>query len=580
MRLSLAPTIFSTLALSWNIAAADSRCLRQSDFDTGTYHITTPGDYKLCSDVFFGPGKPDLSTATDEEIALAFDPAFVAALAVEASDVTLDLNGYTIQQDPLHALLQRRSFTVIELDSDLRNIQIKGPGKVGLSSQHGVYGVNNQGVSIENVDFSDFEIAAVALENVEGLTIKDSRVLQNRRDLPVLASFSVATRILPYVKALKESEADYTMILSGTQTTATEVYANLIISVANVYRDVMSTGFINEDSHPDEFNLFNNPHHITDAHCYAFFVHGDGNSSTSRNVVIENNDIRNVQCFTNEAPSIVINEVVQNDANGAAVQLVNTFNNEWIATDEEMRYTGNVVSNAQIMVAKAIQEGILQNNPALPTHKNSIDPQMIAWAEDPTKTLDPNFRCSGASMYRVMIRVEDTAGFAIKDNTIDNAFVVTSSAIATSDESNVFVPEGAAWKCSSYDFGKSVIDRREQPVGLSGISIVSIGSHQSFDLDIDYSSIIRSNSITNLNSQHAPLIIGIDVQQVLGDVILQDNVVDLADRTGGNPSDPYISCRTWKCDNVVNENNIFIQEPVYLSSDSPLYESTTSLKLR
>lgn len=80
------------------------------------------------------------------------------------------------------------------------NFQLKGPGTIGLSSHHGIHGNNNANVWINNVQFRDFEVAAVALNNVKGLKITNCNVMQNRHDLPVLGSFSAARQILPYVK--------------------------------------------------------------------------------------------------------------------------------------------------------------------------------------------------------------------------------------------------------------------------------------------------------------------------------------------------------------------------------------------
>jgi hypothetical protein len=208
------------------------QCLTQSHFNHGTYIISKPGEYKLCSDIHFAPGKPN-STASDEEIALAFNPVvvggtayekneyalgFFAALVVAAPNVTLHLNGYTIQQHPSHALLQR-FFAVIELASapfipkagpaqfvsteltSATNFKLNGPGPIGLSSHHGIHGNNNRNIVISSVKFQDFEVAALSLNNVKGLSIVNCQVVRNRHDLPVLGSFSVARQILPYVKA-------------------------------------------------------------------------------------------------------------------------------------------------------------------------------------------------------------------------------------------------------------------------------------------------------------------------------------------------------------------------------------------
>ena len=88
--------------------------------------------YRLCEDIVFCPGKPDLDTATNnEDIVTAFSPSstgleeynkkefalgFFAALSIQADGVDLSLNGYSIKQCKEHALMQR-FFALIELAS-------------------------------------------------------------------------------------------------------------------------------------------------------------------------------------------------------------------------------------------------------------------------------------------------------------------------------------------------------------------------------------------------------------------------------------------------------------------------------
>lgn len=99
----------------------------------------------------------------------------------------------------------------------------------------------------------------------------------NRMDLPVLGTYSAARQILPYIEALALSKAQpYAMKLRGVQISSMSVYESLVTSIANVYRDVLNTGFINYAEHPEEYNLFHNPHHAVDGPCCEFcylFIH-------------------------------------------------------------------------------------------------------------------------------------------------------------------------------------------------------------------------------------------------------------------------------------------------------------------
>lgn len=162
----------------------------------------------------------------------------------------------------------------------------------------------------------------------------------------------------------------------------------------------------------------------------------------------------------------MVNGVVQNDARGAMIQFINTLTNEWIATNSDMQYTGNIVADAQIMVAKAIHDSLLQDTPLLQTQANSIAAEIVEWAEDPTIVFDPDFRCNGDSMHHVVkgsiiIRIENTRGFTIKSNTISNASVLSGPASSTQEYFDLFSGE-AMWSCSSYHRGASVEDPDEQ----------------------------------------------------------------------------------------------------------------------
>ena len=153
--------------------------------------IDAPGNYKLCGDITFGrigsdpadsSGDTSLDSGSDETSSdfgnggspldfdedlfdpdfdnSDFDPnafglGFFAAIAIAAPDVKLFLNGFTIEQAPEHALMQR-FFSIIELaDSPFikdvgpaqfvggdalvaaSNVEIVGPGVLGRSSHHG-----------------------------------------------------------------------------------------------------------------------------------------------------------------------------------------------------------------------------------------------------------------------------------------------------------------------------------------------------------------------------------------------------------------------------------------------------------
>jgi len=213
-----------------------------------------------------------------------------------------------------------------------------------------------------------------------------------------------------------------------TSKSSTEMYGNLIDSISQVYDEVINGG--GTTTNP----IFHNPLSVVDGPCYAFVIHGKGSavldfgetfaadeSTTSSNIIIEDNKIENFKCWTKEIPAAVIDGKVQNDARGAIFQLFDTFSGIGIAMDMTTRkYVSNPVADMQLFVAQEIQAGTLSNDSVLNTGVNSISSQILEWARDGTE-LNPEYRCSGDSMHHVgkgvvVIRVEDTMNFFLRNN--------------------------------------------------------------------------------------------------------------------------------------------------------------------
>ena len=168
---------------------------------------------------------------------------------MSAADVVIDLNGFTIEQSAEHALHQR-FFAVIET-ADRPFVPGQGPsgfgdaftpakrlvienGTIGRSAHHGVHGNGNRDVTIRNVDFVDFEVAAVALNGVQGLVIRDSTA-RSRRDVPVLGTFSNARFIAPYVDYLVRSGSTTALVVQGIALDAGTVQAALRTAINHVF---------------------------------------------------------------------------------------------------------------------------------------------------------------------------------------------------------------------------------------------------------------------------------------------------------------------------------------------------------
>jgi hypothetical protein len=97
----------------------------------------------------------------------SFQLGYFAAIAVTANNVDIHLNGFTLEQSPAHALMQR-FFALIELANSpfvpntgpamfvgpeevfraASNLRILGPGTLGRSSHHSRFGSKKEGMQV------------------------------------------------------------------------------------------------------------------------------------------------------------------------------------------------------------------------------------------------------------------------------------------------------------------------------------------------------------------------------------------------------------------------------------------------
>ena len=344
----------------------------------------------------------------------AFGIGFFSAIAIPADDVTLDLNGYTLEQSEEHALLQR-FYSNIELGSapfipgqgphdfgstfdPAKNVTILN-GTLGLSSHHGIHGNSNDNITIQGVDFKDFEVAAIALNGTNSAVIKDVTAT-NRKDVPVLGTFSNALFIVPYINYLASWEAldgdiDLTLDLPTGSLSVYDIQADLVNAIDNVYEDVIEKGCsIEANKHEDEFNLFQNPFGVVDGNAYGILTGAEGVqvdgypyvdvSNPSTDIKIKDVEVKNLHSAVSEIPALANSEgqaVI--DPIGAVFMLLNAPNgvsNTLSTNDLSGYYVGNVLSNAQLMVAKGIEEGAFEGS-FLDVSRNTIDGDIIDWAE-------------------------------------------------------------------------------------------------------------------------------------------------------------------------------------------------------
>ncbi len=468
--------------------------LTEADFKYGTYIIDKPGHYKLGEDITFNPNSPDTLTQAlqsgiipphlAEKLELSipvdayhagaplftqfshngggdftpggpldgrYDPAgfglgFFAAIVIQADGVILDLNGHTIEQSEEHALLQR-FFAVIELAEQpfipaqgpadfgdqiisAKNVVIKN-GVIGRSSHHGIHGNNNVNVRIKNVDFVDFEVGAIALNGVDGLVVTNSNA-ENRKDVPVVGTYSSAQFIKPYIQELQRHESTTELSVNGEVWNIEEIKIALQNTVNNVHKDLIvdqhtqnGRPTINEEQHPAEYALFHNKFGVVDGNSYSYLVNKVGIAvngfpkkpesyeNGSQNVWFNNVHVENQVAFINEVVALNQDGPVI-DPVGAVFQTQNVHPSSGTPITvssldkNNARYLGNAVANAQAFVAKAFINGEFEDS-VLDLKRLNINETVLNWVEakpgfENLVSIVPNesdFLCNGDSMFHV-----------------------------------------------------------------------------------------------------------------------------------------------------------------------------------
>ena len=462
MKKALFPALVSAMLAGQALGNNCDVMLKQSDFDEGTYQITDSNKtYCLAEDISFNPNsaaylnkQPYKSNMprTMQLIPLVgdYDPSafgigFFAAIAISGDNIVLDLKGHTLEQSEEHALMQR-FFSIIET-ADRPFIPKQGPhdfagplenfnaannliiknGKLGRSSHHAIHGNLSQNVVIKDIEFDGFEVAAVAMNGVDGLRMINLTA-KSRKDVPVLGQFSTLQFIKPYLNHLANEKPNFKF--NGK--TARKIRRQVRSAINKVHSEliVKDLSFLQKSRTTKLWRLFHNNKGIVDGNAYGFLVNGAGvavngfpkstdNARPSENITFRNVHVKDLAANIREITPLVafgtetahvkdpigsIWQVMAVDPEGKPLAMTEASPNG--------RYVGNMVTDAQAIVAKAIARNVVDFADAhLDVSRNTISAEVIAWAESGKPLRDylkkspgihgTGFLCNGDQMFHV-----------------------------------------------------------------------------------------------------------------------------------------------------------------------------------
>lgn len=414
--------------------------LTQADFVNGTYQIKNPNYvYVLSENIDFNPNNlamrklvdPNATSYESGDVLSTqftnnggeYDPAafgigFFAAISVQCDNVCIDLNGKKIEQSAEHAL-QQRFYANIELASapfipsqgphnfgnsviSAKNVYIYN-GTLGRSSHHGIHGNDNENILIENVNFANYEVSPVALNNVNNFSAVNCNIISSRKDVPVLGIFSAARFIRPFMEYLNTNHPSFQIVIQKQTKNAKQLRNELRNSLNKTFDAIMLNGELTP-SDKNEYELFANKKKVVDGNSYGFIINGKGVAvngfpknvaDRSTNVYFKNISIGQHEGNINEVLALSVPDLIPNDSNpygagaqhdpiGAVLQLFNKNNsNNYLTVSDNanngmFRYVGNVVSNCQLLITSAINANKF-NGSYLPYQSNNIEPKLLDW---------------------------------------------------------------------------------------------------------------------------------------------------------------------------------------------------------
>lgn len=346
--------------------------LKQSHFREGTLRITKPGVYVLSENIIFNPPTqfPSQPQINSGKYPIGKDGpyhlGFFAAIAIETSNVIIDLNGKSITQSAQHNLVQR-FFSIIEL-ANSPFIPSQGPhsfintfgwkpasntlimnGGLLNSSHHGVHGNQNNNIMIYKTNINNYEVAGVALNGSTGSIISNNSMKGNNSTINVLSTFSQSVFVLRALEQKGETDSDvYKNLNNDVNLAKTQILSNL-----------QQTTYFENTTGKYDGNMYGIVLNVRGVVINKFIEERTEQMTGNHDILVINNYIRDVDSHPVEIVALAIDDGTQSEGAYGARRMVGPFGDvleiENIM-DGERKYHGTSLSNAQIYLAEKYPE--------------------------------------------------------------------------------------------------------------------------------------------------------------------------------------------------------------------------------
>ena len=410
--------------------------LSNKDFQKGTYRITKPGIYILSENIIFNPNPDNDHMPTAEQLkngdyGQAYHLGFFAAITIENREgVILDLNNYTIKQDPRH-YIEQRFYANIEL-AIAPFIKDQGPGNFGLgepcannvlirngilgfSSHHGIHGNKMSNIILQNILIKDFDVAGIALNGGTNIILDSINVQDSNQIVPLSATYSQARFSKQFLTNLKDIASIKTITFkdqtitdminildTNLKTTRDWILNNNILNMS--LSEV--SNFYNKDTTAQSNILLNsNMTKGLDGNIYGlvFNVKGvvvngfltarpDVDTTGNEEILIYNTKINQMESMPKEVVGLSVNPDLKkayggNAQVGAAGDIVNIDVDNLY--DNNLSYSSNTLADSQLMLGKIYNYRIDNNIPKteINTGTTNISKSIVNWGENSSEKL-------------------------------------------------------------------------------------------------------------------------------------------------------------------------------------------------
>ena len=301
--------------------------------------------------------------------------------------------GKTLQQSKLHNL-QQRFYANIELAS-APFIPAQGPatfstqstyklasntlilnGYLGLSSHHGIHGNTAHHIFLHNLSISDFEVAAIALNGAHSTVLNKISIQHASQHIHILSTYSQSRFIRTFLKTLQTNVNGATLGAKNIDTIIADLDSALEDAKNDVMNNTIPTNFFGNQTLLYDGNVYGIVLHVNGVVVNDFLTErGDGIGN--EDIHLQNIHIRNI--VSHPVEIIALNAPPEEEQAYGGKRMVGPIGDVLTiepVTNNEKKYAGTPLSNAQLILAKY--------KDSLSVGTTNIASEVVTWAEQNT----------------------------------------------------------------------------------------------------------------------------------------------------------------------------------------------------